>query len=62
MDLIGLREALEKFNSETLPKLEELMNRDLQKLIDETNALLDRLDGTVIKVTVSIPPRGSLKG
>lgn len=60
MDLIGLQKTLDKFNEETIPKLESLINSDLKTIIDEIHALLDRLDGTRIDAKISIPPRGSI--
>lgn len=62
MDVLSLQKALDKFNDETLPRLESIINEDLAKLIDDLNSVLDRLDGTRANVTISIPPRGSLKG
>jgi hypothetical protein len=61
MDLIGIQKALETFNEKSLPELRELIDGRLAKLLEEANALLDRLDGTRINTEVKIPPKGSVR-
>jgi hypothetical protein len=58
VDVLSLQKALDKLNDETLPKVEKLVNDDLTKLVTEVHALLDRIDGTKINVTIDVPPRG----
>jgi hypothetical protein len=64
VDLLELQKAITKFNKETLPKIEALIDSDLKGLTDEAHALLDRIDGAkiVVNVTIDIPPRGNTGG
>jgi hypothetical protein len=67
-DLAGMQKAVDKINTETIPRLsaavESLVDRidtkidaDIAGLIDELHLLLDRINGATITATINIPPR-----
>jgi hypothetical protein len=49
MDVLKLREALDKFNAETLPELRHL----LEKTVADLDAIVSRLDGLVITINLA---------
>jgi hypothetical protein len=55
MDILNLQKALDKFNDESLPQIEVIVTRLEKLLVQDVQAILDRVDGT--RVTVAIPPR-----
>jgi len=79
MDLTGMQKAVDKINTETIPKLTEAIGRVVDSadkhidedlvdiigslnglaltIVDDLHGVLDRLNGTVLTVTVSVPER-----
>jgi hypothetical protein len=60
MDLIGLEKAIPKL-TEALERLVDRvdirLDEDIASLVNEAHGLLDRINGIVFTVTVSVPPR-----
>lgn len=55
MDLVDLKQEIDKLNKETLPLLDKLVDEDLAQFIRHLHGVLDRLNGATI--TIHIPPR-----
>jgi hypothetical protein len=57
MDLVDLKDEIEKLNRETLPKLDLMFQTAISRLANEFHAVVERLDGATITVTITLPPR-----
>jgi hypothetical protein len=57
MSLTGISEAVDKVNKETLPELEQILNRFREQLINDLHGVLDRLNKTTVTNVAEIPPR-----
>jgi hypothetical protein len=66
MDLLNLEKAINKFNEESVPRIEDAIQRlvdrldlhidqDLKDAIEGINKILDRVDGSTL--VIRVPPR-----
>jgi hypothetical protein len=60
MDLIGLEKSIPKLTEaleRLVDKIDVKLDEDIAALVSEAHGLLDRINGTVLTLTVSVPPR-----
>jgi hypothetical protein len=60
MDLIGLEKAIPKLTEaleRLVDRIDAKLDGDVENLVNEAHGLLDRINGTVLTLTVSVPPR-----
>lgn len=51
MDLLEIQKALDKISRETLPQVDAMLKDNLREAINDGHDLLDRLNGTKLKLT-----------